>query len=330
MNDVKTTADTYAALRSGAAVQPRPGYGVLALGDADRVDFLQRMTTNDVAALRPGESAVTVLTGPTARVQFVFTAVMREQEVWLLPAAGEAQALERNLRGQVFFMDRVQVRARGDLARLRVLGPRAAETVQRALGIDLAGAPEGAWQEAEGALALKQNAYDVPGIEVVLPSGEAEATQARLADAGARALDEGAASVAAYSARRVELGRPLPGAELTGEVNPLEAGLAWACAEDKGCYTGQEIIARQITYDKVTRSLVGLRGEKPLAPGTPLTVQGRVDRQAVGVVTSAAYSPALNAPVALAIVKRPHNAPGVRLDAGGRAVEVATLPFVND
>ena len=326
MNGARVTDEMYEALTAGTAVQPRPGYGVLALGDADRVDFLQRMTTNDVAALRPGGSALTVLTGATARVLFVFTVVMREQELWLLPAAGEAQGLERHLRGQIFFMDRVQVRPRGDLSRLRVMGPRAAEAVQRGLGIALENAPEGAWQEAEGALALKQDAYDVPGIEVVLPAGEVAAVQARLAEAGARVLDDGADSAAAYTARRVELGRPLPGAELTGDVNPLEAGLAWACAQNKGCYTGQEIIARQITYDKVTRALVGLRTPKLLAPGTPLTAEGRE----IGVVTSAVHSPALDAPVALAIIKRPHNAPGVRLAAGGQGVEVAALPFVDD
>ena len=336
MNGSATVDDLNAALRSGAAVQARPGYGVLALGDADRVDFLQRMTTNNVAALRPGESAVTVLTSPTARILFVFAAVMREQEIWLLPAAGEAQALERQLRGQIFFMDRVQVRAQADRTRLRVMGPRAAETVQRALGIALADAPEGTWQEAEGVLALKQAAYDVPGIEVVLPVEQAAAVQAQLADAGALVLDEGAASVAAYAARRIELGRPLPGTELTAEVSPLEAGLAWACAENKGCYTGQEIIARQVTYDKVTRTLVGLRtagqgqaesrAAKTLAPGTPLRLEGRE----VGVLTSAAHSPLLGAPIALAIVKRPHNAPGVRLDAGGQGVEVVALPFVDE
>ena len=126
-------------------------------------------------------------------------------------------------------------------------------------------------------------------------------------------------------ARRVELGRPASGAELVEEYNPLEAGLAWACAENKGCYTGQEIIARQITYDKVTKTLVGLRLAGAVAQGSEVTVEGRP----VGVVTSVAHSPSLNAPIALAIIKRPHNAPGTDAQVGDQAATVVALPFVD-
>jgi folate-binding protein YgfZ len=96
---------------------------------------------------------------------------------------------------------------------------------------------------------------------------------------------------------------------LTGEYNPLEAGLAWACADNKGCYTGQEIIARQITYDKVMRTLVGLVAAHPLTPGAEVMAEGR----SVGQVTSAAHSPGLDAPIALAVVKRPANTPGTQV-----------------
>ena len=98
---------------------------------------------------------------------------------------------------------------------------------------------------------------------------------------------------------------------------------AWACAENKGCYTGQEIIARQVTYDKVTRMLVGLRSDAPLAVGATLTA----DRRDVGAVTSVAWSPALAAHLALAIVKRPHNAVGTALLADGVAAVVQELSF---
>jgi tRNA-modifying protein YgfZ len=127
----------------------------------------------------------------------------------------------------------------------------------------------------------------------------------------------------AYQARRIELGRPLPGFELVGEYNPLEAGLGWACADDKGCYTGQEIIARQVTYDKVTRSLVGLDSDEVLVAGSPLSAGGRE----VGVVTSSAYSPLLQQPIALAIVKRPHDIVGAELQVGARGARVVSLPF---
>ena len=176
----------------------------------------------------------------------------------LLPAPGEAAALARHLRGQIFFMDKVAVADRtAGHARLRVVGPHALDAVRCARLRDRRRA---SGRSAQASIALMQPEYDVPGVELVLPTDAVEETLAALVSAGAVVIDE-----AAYHAHRIELGRPLPGVELTGEVNPLEAGLAWACADNKGCYTGQEIIARQVTYDKVTRTLVGLRAPLLLA-----------------------------------------------------------------
>ena len=322
--DTQLDLDEYTALREGAAVLPRAGAGVLVLTDADRADFLQRMTTNNVAALRPGQACVTVLTSPTARIVQVFTVALPAGEpdaLWLLPAPGETAALERHLRGQIFFMDKVRVANRSaDLARLRVAGPQALR-ILAALGFDLMQAGAGAVHEHEGLLAVVQHGYDLPGVELVLPAAQLDAVAGALQQAGAAPLTGGHA----YHARRVELGRPAPGAELTGEYTPLEAGLAWACAENKGCYTGQEIIARQVTYDKVTRMLVGLRSAAPLAVGAQLTADGRD----VGAITSAAWSPALEAHLALAVVKRPHTAAGTVLLADGVAAAVQELPFTH-
>jgi folate-binding protein YgfZ len=322
--DTQPDLDEYTALREGAAVLPRRDAGVLVLTDADRADFLQRMTTNNVAALRPGQACVTVLTSPTARIVQVFTVVSLTGEpdaLWLLPAPGETAALERHLRGQIFFMDKVRVANRSaTLARLRVLGPQAANVLS-GLGFDLAQTADGAVLEHEGLFVVMQREYDLPGVELVVPAERVDAVAEALQQAGAVHLTDDRA----YHARRVELGRPAPGAELTGDYNPLEAGLAWACAENKGCYTGQEIIARQVTYDKVTRTLVGLRSAEPLAAGAQLTADGRD----VGVVTSVAWSPALAAQLALAIVKRPHNAKGTALLAEGAAVIVQELPFTD-
>lgn len=309
----------YLALRDGAALQRRPNDGLLVLTDVDRSDFLHRMTTNNINALKAGQSAVTVLTSPTARIVFVFTVICRADALWLLPAAGEVAALSRYLRGQIFFMDKVKVQdASAQLSRLRVMGPLAAEKVAQ-LGFDLTHAQDGAWLEADGVVVVKQLGYDLPGYEFIAPTAQLERIATQLAASAVLTLTDDA-----YQARHVELGRPLPGQELTGEYNPLEAGLAWSCADNKGCYTGQEIIARQITYDKVTKTLVGVRSSTPLPVGADLLVDGR----AVGTVTSTGYSPTLDASLALAIVKRPYNEPGQRLLAGEVAVEVAKLPFV--
>ena len=304
----------YQALASGAALQLRPHFGILRLTGRDRVDFLQRMTTNDIARLQAGQAALTILTNPVARIDAVFTVLCRPDDLLLLTSEGQADAVRQRLQGQIFFMDKVSVAdERAALRRLRLMGPTAGDL--------LAGAElpqptdDDSILEEEDVIVLRQERFDLPGYEIICAVDELTALQGRLTDAGAVLL-----TAAAYEAHRIELGRPRPGQELTDAFNPLEAGMTWACAEDKGCYTGQEIIARQLTYDKVTRSLVHLRSDMPLTEGSPVSVNAR----AVGTVTSSAHSPTAG-PLALAILKRPHNVEGATVTVEGNAARVEQI-----
>ncbi|MEZ4677928.1 MAG: glycine cleavage T C-terminal barrel domain-containing protein [Caldilineaceae bacterium] len=320
---VKNSSVDYLALINGTALYQRPNAGLLRLSDADRADFLHRMTTNEINHLAPGQSAVTVLTNPTARIVQVFTVLCRDNELWLLPAPGEATALERHLRGQIFFMDHVKVtNLSEEYGRLRVMGATAAETLT-AINLPVSELADGAWvdvtaDEDMNYTILKQSAYEVPGYELLIPAAALATVETQLTDAGAVPITE-----EIYTTHRIALGRPAPGAELTDAYNPLEAGLGWTCADNKGCYTGQEIIARQLTYDKVTKTLVGLRSSSPLSVGSELEAEGRT----VGTVTSSTERANLGGPIALAIVKRPYNEPGTQLSSGGHDVTVVALPF---
>lgn len=308
--------DRLTSLTDGAAYIQRLDAGVLLLEDADRVDFLQRITTNHIAALRTGHAVVTVLTSPVARILHVFTVLCREDDLVLLPAPADQKSLERRLLGQIFFMDQVRVRnVSADLARVRVVGARA-KSALNALGLETP--PDDRWLTKDGTLILAQSRYDLPGFELVTPADRAGGLLRALNASGVAALDEEEAV-----ALRIALGRPAPGSELTEEYNPLETGMGWACAEDKGCYTGQEILARQRTYDKTTRSLVGVASESHVARGAALTADGRE----VGRVTSVTARPDGPGAIGLAIVKRPQNEPGRVLEADGADVIVTALPF---
>lgn len=302
------------ALQQGAALQVREDAGTLVLAGEDRSDFLQRMTTNDIKRLKVGQSAVTVLTSPTARTLFVFTVLCRENELWLLPARGETTTLERHLAGNIFFMDKVSVRnISNDWRRARLMGPQSAAVLDQLL-------PNGTlvddqWQEMAGMVAVRQQKYDLPGYELLLAAAQEADLRQRLLESGALLLED----AAAYTAQRIALSRPLPGAELSSEYTPLESGLTWACAENKGCYTGQEIIARQITYDKVTKCLVQVRSSQPLAVGAALEAEGKD----AGVVTSVAAQ--LEPPLALAIVKRTFSGAGSQLTVNGINTTVVEL-----
>src|SRR4051812_7050596 len=210
----------YAALVTGAAILSRPAAGVLRLSDADRHDFLQRMTTNNIAILRPGQSVVTVLTSPTARNLFVFTVIARNDDLLLLPALGQSQALVRHLRGQIFFMDKVKVQDLSDQwSRLRLMGAKAVETLA-VLGVDGPALGANAVSMQDDLLVMAQPQFEVPGFEIV-------ATNEKLAEVNQVLLASGALAISEelFQARRVELGRPAAGAELVDEYTPLEAGL---------------------------------------------------------------------------------------------------------
>lgn len=306
----------YHALVSGAALQLRPQFGALRLANRDRGDFLQRMTTNDISGLQAGQAALTILTSPVARIDAVFTVLCRQDDLLLLASKGQKDALRQRLQGQIFFMDKVAVSDAGaGIRRLRLVGPVAGDLLRSA------GLPQptedDCFLEEEGVTVLRQGRFDLPGYEIIANAETLGMIQERLTGAGAVLLGESES----YEIRRIELGRPLPGKELTDTFTPLEAGMAWVCAEDKGCYTGQEIIARQLTYDKVARSLVRLRSDQPLLEGAPVRAEGRP----AGTVTSSGHSP-VSGSLALAILKRAFSVEGAVVTVEGSPARVERIP----
>jgi folate-binding protein YgfZ len=303
---------------AGAMLHLRPTYGVLQLSDNDRHDFLHRLTTNEINQLKPGESTVTILTSPTARTLFAFTVIVREDDLLVLPGANQSETLARYLRGQIFFMDSVNVADQSEAwTRMRLLGAAAGDSLKQ-LGLDLDVVVDGAWIEHEGMVIIRQKQYDVPGYEILCPTADNAHWLTQLTDVGVTVTDD-----ADYERQRVLAGRPAPGAELTDAFNPLESGMAWVCADDKGCYTGQEIIARQITYDKITRTLVGVRSQHALTRGADVLS----DERTAGSITSVVQEPASGDFLALAVIKRPANEPDTQVTVDGQPAIVTALPF---
>ena len=140
----------------------------------------------------------------------------------------------------------------------------------------------------------------------------------------ARALGQGAvaASPATYEILRIEAGQPYAGHELTDDYIPLEADLWSAVSFTKGCYIGQEIIARMESRGRLAKTLVGLRLDAPVAPGAEVRCGGSL----VGKVSSAAVSPWAG-PVALAFVKPASAAQGTRVEVNGVPAEIAPFPL---
>ena len=321
----------YHAARAGAALLDEGGQARLWLGGEDRIAFLQRLTTNEMR-LRPGQGTVTILTSPTARILAVLTVQVHAAGLLLMAGPGQGPAIFNTLRTQIFFNDRVTLEGRGGaLAQFAVLGPQAGDVLAQAGAGDTGDLPLFGWRSVAIAgvdvTVQRTEGIGTLGFVLHIPSPAAQAVRSAILRAGAVTLSEDD-----FQILRIEAGVPAPGAELTEDVTPLEAGLRRFCDDQKGCYTGQEIIARQITYDKVASHLVGLLPDDLVTARSHIQAVGEGAAQGIGWVSSAAHSVTLDRPIALAFVRRAFSAPGTRVvvKSGDRSVaaEVAALPFV--
>ena len=305
----------YAAARSGAAWAALPGRGLLAVSGPLRQKFLHDILSNDVKARAAGEGCRAALMDVKGRLLAFLRALVEKDEIVLEVADGRAAMVAQRLE---HYRVAAPVRFRAQEATVfGVLGPRAAA----ALGIEEL-KPESHVRKALGAVEVRiARAGDLPASGYVIhgPADAGTAIGGALEAAGAVAL-----SSDVLDTLRVEDGRPWFGPDV-GEENLLhETGLvAEYHSPTKGCYVGQEVIARlEARGANVNKLLRGLRLEGPAAPGTVLTMAGK----GVGRITTAGVSPELGA-IAMGYVHRGAAEPGTEVDAGGVRAVVGRLPL---
>ncbi len=316
-----THYDEYHAARTGAALRNAQASFRLYMCGADHLDFLHRMTSNSFHKLQIGRGLEAVFIEHRARILDLATCYRGPDATALILSPDSRTAIPTWLDRFIFaealeWADRTDETAMFDLS-----GPRAPSLVIRTLDADLAKLQDHQLLDPQVADGLWLARTPGPGLRVFGPPAAVQALWQRLAAAGARPI-----GAATWEVLRVEQGLPRLGRELTPEYNPWEAGLGRAIHLDKGCYIGQEVIARLDTYDKVKQHLVGLRlAAAELPPtGQPL----RNGARQVGRITSAVHSPSLG-PIALAYVRRSACAAGTVLDADGAQATVASLPFLS-
>ncbi len=265
-----------------AVLLPSSGPRTVKLAGPDARDLLQRLTTNDMRQTSARMAVVTALLMPTGKIQSVFTVVTVDDGYILIAGPGEAAALCTLLQRQIFFMDDVTVTdVSADWQVFQVAGRTAGAAVAD-LGLDRCAWPDGTVHRAGPVRAFWLERLEFPSLYLLCPGATAETVTAALMAAGVPSLH----NRAAYHLPRILASRAGYGREFNGDFNPLEIGLNWICAENKGCYPGQEVIARQITYGKVTRQLVLLR----LPPGIADRAAVHVGATRVGYVSSTAYA----------------------------------------
>jgi folate-binding protein YgfZ len=304
----------YRQLREECGLLDRSARGKLVTRGAEAAEYLQGQLTNEIEALAPGEGCYAALLDRKGHMQADMRVLrLGAGEIWIDTEPVALEAVRRHLQTYKIGRDVDLEDATEARAILSLIGPRS---------VELAGAPAlpphaGAEIAIAGAECLAVGT--AAGLALIVPSGEAERVRAELIEAGAAEVAEGAAEIL-----RIEAGVPRFGAEMDSGTMPAEAGIVEAAISfSKGCYIGQETVARLHYKGKPTRHLRGLRLSASVPPGAPL----RQGEKEVGRIGSSCVSPAFG-PIALAVLRREAK-PGDELDAGedGVTARVVDVPF---
>lgn len=307
-----TLEEQLRALRQGCGFADRSGLGRLELTGKDRHRFLNAYVTCDVKELAPGQETYGFFTSPQGKILADAEILARDESFWLLLPPGRDEAIAEHLR-KYLLADRVEVRPLPDASLLTLGGPGAAAVVGGLAG--------------PGLVVQRSGRLGVEAFTVWAPASVAGDLAERLTGRD----DVTPVTFEALEVLRVEAGIPRFGADFGPESFPQETGSEEAVSYTKGCYLGQEVVAR-IHYrggvQKVLRGLVFGEGEGASADlpeaGAPLLHDGRE----AGTVGTAVRSVALGRPAGLAVLHRRAAEPGTRLEVqGGGTAEVRDLPL---
>ena len=317
--------EEYAAATLGIGIVDRSYLGRLEITGGDAIDLLDRLSTNNLADLEQNSTTGTVLTTNKGRV--IDLLFVNRQEDKLLVITGPTTRT-RVLEWIDFYTIMEDVTSRDateETAMFSLMGGKAADALpDSAQGISLHAS---ASVRIEGAdtLVMRSDFAGVPGFDIVVELADAPNVWSSLIEAGA--LPVGTQTVELI---RIERGLPVTVKDYGEDYNPLEANLLDFINFSKGCYIGQEVVARLNTYDKVQKRLMGLSwaSEYEVAPGAELYAGDKK----VGVLTSAVKSQRLSRGIGLGYVRKAQAEAGVELcartDDDEVVVTVSDLPFV--
>jgi folate-binding protein YgfZ len=304
----------YRQLREECGLLDRSARGKLIVSGGEAAEYLQGQLTNDVEALSPGDGQYAVLLDRKGHMQADMRVLcISTGEIWIDTEPEALAAAQRHLEMYKIGRDVAIADLTGERAILSLIGPRSVEIAATAALPEYASASI----NISGADCVAVGTAD--GIDLIVKTADALAVREALLAIGAAAVDAQAAEVL-----RIEAGAPRFGAEMSAETMPAEAGIVErAVSFTKGCYIGQEPVARLHYKGRPNRHLRGLELSAPAAPGASL----RLGEKEVGRIGSACVSPA-RGPIALAIVRREAE-PGAELVVGedGVTARVVDLPF---
>lgn len=318
-DDVAAVEEEYRAAAESCAVLDLPERGLVSVGGPKRIDFLQRVLSNEVADLQPGAGRLATLMNTKGQLLASMRVLVDSKQATL---ELDQACLERAARTLEHYRVGAPVRfGRPESSVFALLGPTAPQLLEE-LGLSVPAAPnDHTTGRVDGYDVLVARASDLPQGTFVLYTDRNSATQLwrRTREAGARPVGR-----RAFDALRIEQGRPLYGFDISEENLLHETGLLEEYhSPAKGCYVGQEVVARLVARGgNVSRRLLGLQLNQPVPAGAEISSEG----EGVGSVTTASVSPRLG-PIAMGYLHRKAAEPGRRVSVAAAEATVVGLPF---
>ncbi|MEN8447580.1 MAG: folate-binding protein, partial [Cyanobacteria bacterium J06555_13] len=310
-----------------SVVFDRSHWGRIRLTGADRMRFLHNQTTNNIQQLSPGQGCNTVFVTSTGRTIDLATVYVLPESLLVTVSPGMIQQIYDWMDRYIFFSDKVSLDNESEETFMFTVVGEDIEVLHQRLGLEATVGTEAfnhSSVEIAGATCLVTANSDlgVPGFTIIGPKTIAEALW--------HSLSQGIAqpgTAEQWETLRIQQGRPMPGHELTDDENPLEAGLWHSISFEKGCYIGQETIARLNTYKGVKKRLWGFKLASKLASAVTPGAIIFYEEAKVGKLTSVTETDA--GIVGLGYLRTKVGGEGLKVTVDGVAAEAIALPFVS-
>lgn len=321
--DFNNTDAALAAIDKGVAICDRSNWGLLKITGEDRLRYLHNQSTNDFEKLQPGMGCDTVFVTSTARTLDLATAYVTEDAVLVIVSPHRKEQLFTWLDKFIFPFDKVELSdISAEYQIFSLLGAKSETLLSQLTKTDLPQTEFASHQlltlgETTPRVAVGSG-LATPGYTLLVNHQDGASLWSQLTEAGAIPLGD-----RLWERLRIQQGRPKSDAELTEDYNPLEAGLWQTISFEKGCYIGQETIARLNTYKGIKQKLWGIKLDRPVTPGMPITI----NNEKVGILTS--YTDTAPGGYGLGYIRSKAGGAGLQVQVGEAKGEVISLPFVS-
>ncbi|MGB3136587.1 MAG: folate-binding protein [Nodosilinea sp.] len=309
--------------QEGTVLVDRSHWGVIEVTGSDRLRFLHNQTTNSFTQRQPGQGCDTVFVTSTARTIDLATVYVTEESLLVLTSPGQDQRLMDWMDRYIFPADQVAIANLTETtAVFSLIGPSSTATLKQ-LGLEPDAELSYAHHQAVslGGVSLRLSAGSglaLDGYTLFVAAEDAAQVWQQFTEAGVTPAGD-----RLWQQLRVKQGRPAAGSELADDYNPLEAGLWQTISFEKGCYIGQETIARLNTYQGVKQQLWGIQLTQQVDIGEVIVV----DQEKVGLLTSIVDTP--SGPLGLGYIRTKAGGAGLNVSVGAAQGVLVDVPFLS-